>query len=76
MKEIMAIVRMKKTGATKRALIEAGVAGFTAVKAMGRGKLLPHEEINVPCKRNSWGWRYRRHRQGGVRRTGRRVPRR
>lgn len=50
MKEIMAIVRMKKTGATKRALIEAGVAGFTAVKAVGRGKLLPHDEINVFCK--------------------------
>ena len=38
MKEIMAIVRMKKTGATKKALIAAGVAGFTAVKVLGRGK--------------------------------------
>ena len=37
MKEIMAIVRMKKTGATKKALIAAGVAGFTAVKVLGRG---------------------------------------
>ena len=38
MKEIMAIVQMNKTGATKKALLEAGVAGFTAVKVLGRGK--------------------------------------
>jgi len=38
MKEIMAVVRMNKTNATKKALIEAGVAGFTAIKVMGRGK--------------------------------------
>ena len=50
MKEIMAIVRVKKTGATKKALIEAGVAGFTAMKASGRGKLLKRDEINRPCK--------------------------
>lgn len=40
MKEIMAIVRMNRTGATKKALVEAGVAGFTAVKVTGRGKLV------------------------------------
>ena len=40
MKEIFAIVRMNKTGATKKALVEAGVAGFTAVKVSGRGKLV------------------------------------
>lgn len=40
MKEIIAIVRMNKTGATKKALVEAGVAGFTAFKVMGRGKLI------------------------------------
>ncbi|MBP2634674.1 MAG: glnB 3 [Firmicutes bacterium] len=40
MQEILAIVRMNKTGATKKALIEAGVAGFTAFKVMGRGKLV------------------------------------
>lgn len=40
MKEIMAIIRMNRTGATKKALIEAGVAGFTAVKVSGRGKLV------------------------------------
>lgn len=50
MKEILAIVRMKKTGATKRALINAGVAGFTAVKVTGRGKLLEETEINKPCQ--------------------------
>ncbi|WP_174589721.1 P-II family nitrogen regulator [Methanocella conradii] len=40
MKEIMAIVRMNKTGATKKALINAGVAGFTTVKVLGRGRLV------------------------------------
>jgi nitrogen regulatory protein PII 2 len=40
MKEIMAIVRMKKTGATKKALVATGVAGFTAVKVLGRGRLV------------------------------------
>jgi len=40
MKEIMAIVRMNRTGATKKALVESGVAGFTAVKVLGRGKPL------------------------------------
>ena len=37
MKEIIAIVRMNMTGATKKALIDTGVAGFTAVKVLGRG---------------------------------------
>ncbi|WFN33926.1 P-II family nitrogen regulator [Methanogenium sp. S4BF] len=50
MKEILAIVRMKKTGATKRALIEAGVAGFTAVKVSGRGKLVHDNAVIMPCK--------------------------
>lgn len=40
MKEILAVVRMNKTGATKKALVNAGVAGFTAVKVLGRGKLV------------------------------------
>ncbi|TWH46045.1 P-II family nitrogen regulator [Sporomusa sp. KB1] len=40
MQEILAIVRMNKTSATKKALVEAGVAGFTAFKVMGRGKLV------------------------------------
>ncbi|MDU2064435.1 MAG: P-II family nitrogen regulator [Sporomusaceae bacterium] len=40
MKEIVAIVRMNKTSATKQALIESGAAGFTAVKVLGRGNLV------------------------------------
>ncbi len=40
MKEIIAVIRMNKTNATKKALVEAGVAGFTAVKVLGRGKLV------------------------------------
>ncbi|AFC98915.1 Nitrogen regulatory protein-PII [Methanocella conradii HZ254] len=45
MKEIMAIVRMNKAGATKKALINAGVAGFTAVKVLGRGRLVTDPEV-------------------------------
>lgn len=44
MKEIMAIVRMNRAGATKKALVDAGVAGFTAVRVMGRGKLAADPE--------------------------------
>jgi nitrogen regulatory protein PII 2 len=50
MKEIMAIVRMKKTGATKKALVATGVAGFTAVKVLGRGKLVTDEKELEKCK--------------------------
>jgi len=50
MKEIMAVVRMKKTGATKKALIAAGVAGFTAVKVMGRGKLVTDTQELEKCR--------------------------
>jgi nitrogen regulatory protein PII 2 len=38
MKEIMAVIRMNKINATKRALIEAGVSSMTASEALGRGK--------------------------------------
>jgi nitrogen regulatory protein PII 2 len=50
MKEIMAVVRMKKTGATKKALVAAGVAGFTAVKVLGRGKLVDDPKVIEECK--------------------------
>jgi nitrogen regulatory protein PII 2 len=50
MKEIMAIVRMKKTGETKKALIAAGVAGFTAVKVLGRGNLVTDPKTIEECK--------------------------
>jgi len=50
MKEIMAIVRMKKTGVTKKSLIAAGVAGFTAVKVLGRGKLVTDSQELEKCK--------------------------
>ncbi|HWR39640.1 MAG TPA: P-II family nitrogen regulator [Patescibacteria group bacterium] len=45
MKEIIAVIRMNKTGATKKALVEAGVAGFTALKVMGRGKLVEDPSV-------------------------------
>lgn len=50
MKEIMAIIRMKKTGATKEALIAAGVAGFTAVRVMGRGRRITDPQAIEECK--------------------------
>ena len=43
MKEIIAIVRMNKTNETKKAIIKAGAVGLTAVKVMGRGKLVDDE---------------------------------
>lgn len=45
MKEIIAVVRMNKVGATKKALIKVGAAGFTATKVMGRGKLVEDKSI-------------------------------
>ena len=50
MKEIMVIVRMKKTGATKKALVAAGVAGFTAVRVSGRGNLITDPQELEKCK--------------------------
>lgn len=40
MKEVLAIIRMNKVTQTKKALTEAGYAGMTAMKVMGRGKML------------------------------------
>ncbi len=40
MKEIIAIVRPEKVGATKTALAEAGFPSFTCQVALGRGKRL------------------------------------
>ena len=51
MKEIMAVVRMKKTGATKKALVAAGVAGFTAVKVSGRGRLVTDPGRIADCRK-------------------------
>lgn len=45
MKEIIAIVRMNKTNATKKALVEAGAAGFTAIRVQGRGKLVTDKSV-------------------------------
>ena len=58
MKEIIAIVRMNKTGATKKALVEAGVAGFTAFKVEGRGKIVTNPYIDFGTKKRtaSNGW--------------------
>ncbi len=38
MKEIVAVIRMNKINATKKALVEAGYPGFTTFRVMGRGK--------------------------------------
>ncbi|MEG6587046.1 P-II family nitrogen regulator [Dendrosporobacter sp. 1207_IL3150] len=50
MKEIIAVIRMNKTNDTKKALIKAGAAGFTAFKVMGRGKLVNDESIIMERK--------------------------
>lgn len=45
MKEIIAVVRMNKVSATKKALVTIGVAGFTAIKVMGRGRLVEDPSV-------------------------------
>lgn len=40
MKEIIAIIRMNKVGQTRKALADAGFCRMTAIKVMGRGKML------------------------------------
>ena len=49
MKEIIAVIRMNKVSATKKALVEADVAGFTAIKVMGRGRLV--EDLSIIAER-------------------------
>ena len=51
MKEIMAVIRMEKTGATKKALVDVGAAGFTAFKVLGRGKHV--EDLAIIATRKS-----------------------
>jgi len=51
MKEIIAVVRTNKTSATKKALVEAGVAGFTAFKVSGRGKLVTNPSLILERKK-------------------------
>lgn len=40
MKEVVAIIRMNKVNATKKALVEVGYPAFTTFKVKGRGKLV------------------------------------
>lgn len=49
MKEIIAVIRMNKVSATKKALVDVGIAGFTAFKVMGRGRLV--EDLSVIAQR-------------------------
>lgn len=49
MKEIIAVIRMNKVSATKKALVEIGVAGFTAIKVMGRGRLV--DDLSIIAER-------------------------
>lgn len=51
MKEIIAVVRMNKTSATKKALVEVGVAGFTAFKVEGRGKIVTNPSLILERKK-------------------------
>ena len=46
MKEIIAIIRMKKMNETKQALVDAGISSFTALgRVLGRGKGQVHFDI-------------------------------
>lgn len=45
MKEIIAIIRMDKVSQTKKDLSEAGFPSVTALKVMGRGKMLKEMEM-------------------------------
>ena len=45
MKEITAVIRIEKIGATKKALLDIGIPGFTAFKATGRGKLVTDKTL-------------------------------
>ena len=52
MKEIIAVIRMNKTNATKKALVESGAAGFTALKVLGRGKIVEDKSLIAARKAN------------------------
>ncbi|HWR28760.1 MAG TPA: P-II family nitrogen regulator [Negativicutes bacterium] len=52
MKEIIAVVRMNRTNATKKALIDSGAAGFTALKVLGRGRLVEDKSVIADRKAN------------------------
>ncbi|NPV91829.1 MAG: P-II family nitrogen regulator [Firmicutes bacterium] len=45
MKEVIAIIRMNKINATKKALADIGIYGMHAMKVMGRGKV--HLDLKV-----------------------------
>ena len=45
MKEVIAIIRMNKVGVTRKALADAGFCRLTAMKVMGRGKMLKDLEL-------------------------------
>ena len=45
MKEVMAVVRMNKINATKKALINAGVSSMTGLECLGRDKGLVNMDL-------------------------------
>lgn len=45
MKEVMAVIRMDKVNLTKKALLDVGIPGFSAISVKGRGKLV--EDLSV-----------------------------
>ncbi|WP_425058787.1 Nitrogen regulatory protein P-II [Sporomusa carbonis] len=51
MKEVVAIIRMNKVNATKKALVEVGYPAFTTFKVMGRGKLVTDPVVIEDRKR-------------------------
>lgn len=45
MKEVIAIIRMNKVNATKKALVEVGYPAFTTFRVNGRGKLVTDPSV-------------------------------
>ena len=51
MKEVMAVIRMDKVNLTKKALLEVGIPGFSAISVMGRGKLVNDPSVITERKK-------------------------
>lgn len=45
MKEVMAVIRMDKVNLTKKALLDVGIPGFSAISVKGRGKLVEDPSV-------------------------------
>ena len=52
MKQVMAIIRINRINATKKALNDVGITSFTATgRVLGRGKAVSYTHLTLPTKR-------------------------